>query len=82
VYRFSLASGHESPEKIAMEAAGWLVEEDSNDTISFPGDHEELLIGNENAIPGYDNTYNPIPVSSPGSSATYSPGNVGPIRRL
>jgi hypothetical protein len=41
---------------MAIDAAGWLVEEDSNETKSFFGDHDDLCRGNENAIPGYDKT--------------------------
>jgi hypothetical protein len=37
---------------MAMEAAGWLVEEDRRDTKSFLGDHAELDNGKEKAIPG------------------------------
>jgi hypothetical protein len=41
---------------MAIEAAGWLVVDDSNDTTSFFGDHDELDRGKVKAIPGYDRT--------------------------
>jgi hypothetical protein len=50
-----------------MDAAGWPADDERSEKTSFPGDHDELCIGKENAIPGYDKTYSPIPDSLPAS---------------
>jgi hypothetical protein len=39
---------------MAIDAAGWLVEEDNKETKSFFSDYADLCRENENAIPGYD----------------------------
>jgi hypothetical protein len=80
VNRFARASGHDGPLKIDIEAAGEAAEEERRLTKSISGDQAEARRGKANAIPGYESTY--VPFSLPSDGGTYSPGNVGPIRRL
>jgi hypothetical protein len=45
---------------MAIEVAGEAADDDKSETKSMPGDHADACNGNENAMPGYDNTYMPL----------------------
>jgi hypothetical protein len=80
--------GHDSPMKIHKLVAGLVALLERSDTVEahvVVDDHRPACKGNENAIPGYDNTYVPLTDSggsdiseAPELGEIYSPGVVGP----
>ena len=61
VNRLERASDHDEPLNIPRDVAADAAADDSKETKSACDDQAECLSGNENAIPGYDNTYDPFP---------------------